>query len=286
MAIKIGGLGKGLDAIFMENDLTTDDKNNISTVRISDIEPNKKQPRLSFDDASLAELADSISSKGVLQPLIVRPIEGNRYQIVAGERRWRAGRMAGLTEMPVVIKDLADSEAMEIALIENLQREDLTSIEEAKGYKTLMDKYNLTQEEVSRAVGKSRPAVTNSLRLLSLPEEVIKLLESGRITAGHARALLSLKSKNEMEYVAQEAIRENMSVRQLEQFIQKMHHKRKGKDREYNREAIYDEVEIALKEYLGRRVKVKGNKQKQGILQIEFFSEDDLMNLVRVLEGN
>lgn len=286
MAIKIGGLGKGLDAIFMENDLTDVKEREISTVRISEIEPNKKQPRITFDEAALAELADSIASKGVLQPLLVRPIDDNRYQIVAGERRWRASRMAGLTEIPVVIKDIDDSEAMEIALIENLQREDLSPIEEAKGYKALIDNYSLTQEEVSHAVGKSRAAISNTMRLLSLPEKVIDMLESGSITAGHARALLSLKSHDDMEMVAQEVIKEGLSVRQLEKLIQGMLNKKNKTNREYSRETIYDEVEISLKEYLGRRVKVKGDKNKKGILQIEFFNEEDLMNLVKVLETN
>lgn len=286
MAIKIGGLGKGLDAIFMENDLTDVKEREISTVRISEIEPNKKQPRITFDEAALAELADSIASKGVLQPLLVRPIDDNRYQIVAGERRWRASRMAGLTEIPVIIKDIDDSEAMEIALIENLQREDLSPIEEAKGYKALIDNYSLTQEEVSHAVGKSRAAISNTMRLLSLPEKVIDMLESGSITAGHARALLSLKSHDDMEMVAQEVIKEGLSVRQLEKLIQGMLNKKNKTNREYSRETIYDEVEISLKEYLGRRVKVKGDKNKKGILQIEFFNEEDLMNLVKVLETN
>ena len=284
--MKIGGLGKGLDAIFMENDTSEVDNREISTIRISEIEPNKKQPRIKFDEAALAELADSIATKGILQPLLVRPIEDNRYQIVAGERRWRASRMAGLTEVPVIIKELEDSEVMEIALIENLQREDLSAIEEAKGYKVLMDNYNLTQEEVSRAVGKSRPAISNALRLLNLPQKVIDMLESGSITAGHARAILSLKSQNQMEMVAQEVVKEGFSVRQLEQLIQKVLNKKTKAPKEYDRETIYDEVELSLKEFLGRRVKVKGNKDKKGVLEIEFFNEEDLMNLVRVLEAN
>ncbi len=285
MAIKIGGLGKGLDAIFKENDLMPENCGEISLIRISEIEPNKKQPRSSFDETALSELADSIASKGVLQPLLVRPIDDNRYQIVAGERRWRAARMAGLTELPVIIRDLEDSEAMEIALIENLQREDLSVIEEAKGYEVLMEKYNLTQEDISQAVGKSRSAIANSLRLLKLPKNIVDMLESGSITAGHAKALLSLGSPTDMDMFAQEILKGHLSVRQLEKMIQNALKNKKRKYKGYSRESIYDEVEISLKEYLGRKVRVTGNKDKKGILQIEFFSEDDLMNLVRVLEA-
>lgn len=285
MATKIGGLGKGLDAIFKENDLMAENCGEISLVRVSEIEPNKKQPRSSFDETALSELADSIASKGVLQPLLVRPIDDNRYQIVAGERRWRAARMAGLTELPVIIRDLEDSEAMEIALIENLQREDLSVIEEAKGYEVLMDKYNLTQEDISQAVGKSRSAIANSLRLLKLPKNIVDMLESGSITAGHAKALLSLGSPADMDMFAREVLKGHLSVRQLEKMIQNTLKNKRRKHKECSRESIYDEVEISLKEYLGRKVRVTGNKDKKGILQIEFFSEDDLMNLVRVLEA-
>lgn len=197
MAKKKGGLGKGLNAIFMENE--SEDSNSTVTLKISEIEPNRAQPRREFDEKALAELADSISQHGVLQPLLVRPLLDGGYQIVAGERRWRASRMAGLTEVPVVIRELSDGETMELALIENLQREDLTPVEEALGYQQLMDKYSLTQDEVSRAVGKSRPAVANALRLLNLPEEVLSLVGNGRISAGHARTLLSFKDPDELD---------------------------------------------------------------------------------------
>ena len=167
---KLGGLGKGLNAIFMENE--SEDSNSTVTLKISEIEPNRSQPRRNFDEKALAELADSISQHGVLQPLLVRPLLSGGYQIVAGERRWRASRMAGLTEVPVVIRELTDSQTMQLALIENLQREDLSPVEEANGYKQLIDSYALTQEDVARAVGKSRPAVANALRLLNLPQEI------------------------------------------------------------------------------------------------------------------
>ena len=191
MAKKIGGLGKGLNAIFIEND--SEDNNSSITLKISEIEPNRTQPRKEFDEKALSELAESISQHGLLQPLLVRPLPLGGYQIVAGERRYRACRMAGLTEVPVTIRELSDSEAMEIALIENLQREDLTALEEALGYKALMDDYGFSQEEVATSVGKSRPAIANSLRLLKLPESVMEYLKDGRISAGHARALHTLE---------------------------------------------------------------------------------------------
>ena len=196
MAGKLGGLGKGLDAIFIEND--TNDSNNNVFLKISDIEPNRDQPRKDFNEEALRELADSIATHGVLQPLLVRPLAGGGYQLVAGERRWRASRMAGLSEVPVVIREMTDSEMTQIALIENLQREDLNSVEEALGYKSLMDAYNLTQDEVAKAVGKSRPAVANVMRLLNLPEEIQNMLKEGKISAGHARALLGIADKENM----------------------------------------------------------------------------------------
>lgn len=283
MATKIRGLGKGLDAIFMENNFEIGKDGEISVVRISDVEPNKAQPRNTFDENALSELADSIASKGILQPLIVRPINGERYQIIAGERRWRASRMAGLTEVPVVVKDIDDSEAMEIALIENLQRKDLSPIEEAKGYKSLMDKYDLTQEEISKVVSKSRSSVANALRILNLPNEVLQLLEDEEITMGHAKALLSLKSASDIKALADKIVAEGLSVRQAEQLVQNMLNKKPPK-KEFtkSRETIYDEIEISLKECLGRTVKVRENKNNRGTLQIEFFNEDDLMDLVSV----
>ena len=194
MSIKKGGLGKGLDAIFIEND--TENKSSVM-LKISEIEPSKNQPRTEFDEEALTDLADSIAQHGVLQPLLVRPIAGeDGYQIVAGERRWRASRMAGLTEVPAIIRELSDSEVMEIALIENLQRENLSPIEEALGYKSLIESYSFTQEEVAKTVGKSRAAVANAIRLLSLPQSILNLLSEGSLTAGHARALLSLKSQD------------------------------------------------------------------------------------------
>ena len=197
--LKKGGLGKGLDALFVEND--TGDTSSV-TLRISEIEPNREQPRKNFDEEALTELADSIRQHGVIQPLLVRPMENGTYQLVAGERRWRASRMAGLTEVPVVIKDLSEIEAMELALIENLQRQDLNPIEEAVGFQQLMERYSMTQEQVASRVGKSRPAVANALRLLNLPEQVVAMVQSGEVSPGHARALLKLEDEEQILEIA------------------------------------------------------------------------------------
>lgn len=191
MAVRKGGLGKGLDALFIDN--TTD--NGPVTLRISEIEPNRSQPRKEFDEAALADLADSIREHGVIQPLLVRPLPSGGYQLVAGERRWRASRMAGLSEVPVVIRELSDHETMELALIENLQRQDLNPMEEALGYRSLMDEYQMTQEEVAKVIGKSRPAIANSLRLLALPQPVAEWIQEGKLSAGHGRALLALEDE-------------------------------------------------------------------------------------------
>lgn len=283
MAMKKGGLGKGLSAIFMENE--SEDSNSTVTLKISEIEPNREQPRREFDEKALAELADSISQHGVLQPLLVRPLLSGGYQIVAGERRWRASRMAGLTEVPVVIRELTDSETMELALIENLQREDLTAIEEAKGYKQLMDRYSLTQDEVARVVGKSRPAVANVLRLLNLPEEILSLVNAGRISAGHARTLLSFKDPDEMDKAARLVSTQDISVRDLERLAKRANKEAKDQGQAVKEKKLsyYEEVELALKEHLGRRIKVSGTNEK-GTLEIEFYGKDDLQDLAQMLE--
>lgn len=284
MSLKKGGLGKGLDAIFIENEM--ENKTSVM-LKISEIEPNRDQPRTDFDEEALAELADSIAQHGVLQPLLVRPISGDCYQIVAGERRWRASRMAGLTEVPAIIRELTDSEVMEIALIENLQREDLTPIEEALGYKSLIDSYNLTQDEVAKTVGKSRSTVSNAVRLLSLPQSVIDLISQGILTSGHARALLTLTTFEEIELVAKKAAEKFLSVREVEKICKDLlenggiEHKKKVVKK---RNPFFDEVEISLKEVLGRRVKVKEKpRRNKGVLEIEFYNNEDLANIAKCL---
>lgn len=284
MAAKKGGLGKGLNAIFMENE--SEDSQSTITLKISEIEPNRSQPRKDFDEKSLAELADSISRHGVLQPLLVRPILGGGYQIVAGERRWRASRMAGLTEVPVVIRELTDEQTMELALIENLQREDLSPIEEAAGYKQLMESFNMTQEDISNVVGKSRSAVANALRLLNLPQEIADMVNSGRISAGHARTLLAFKDAKEMDKAARLVSTQDISVRELEKLAKRANKALEEKGAKPVRErrlSYYDEVELALKEHLSRKIKVNGNSER-GVLEIEFYGRDDLAEIVKLLD--
>lgn len=279
---KKGGLGKGLDAIFVENE--SEDKNSTVTLKISEIEPNKDQPRTEFDDKALSELAESIALHGVLQPLLVRPLMFGGYQIVAGERRYRASRMAGLTEVPVVIRELDDKETMELALIENLQRENLTPVEEAKGYKTLMDTYGFTQEEVSSSVGKSRSAVANSLRLLNLPDEIIDMITDGKISGGHGRALLSLDDRELMIEVAEEVAEKDISVRQLEKLVKKLKAEKAPKPpKKEEKSNFFKEVELALNENLGRKISVS-QKGEGGIMTIEFYSQEDLIDIANKLE--
>lgn len=282
MAKKLGGLGKGLNAIFMEND--TEDKNSTVSLKIGEIEPNKEQPRHDFDEKALAELAESISKHGLLQPILVRPLIGGGYQIVAGERRFRACRMAGITEVPVIIRELSESETMEIALIENLQRENLSPIEEAQGYKVLMDEHQFSQEEVAQSVGKSRSAVANALRLLHLPEEIGKMVSAGSLSPGHARAILSVEDEKEQMVLAQEIIKKDMSVRQAEKLAKKQ---KADKQQAVQKPKLsyYSEVELALTEYLGKKVIVEPLKGKTGgVLQIEFYSEEELKELANKLE--
>ena len=213
------GLGSGLSSLFEQN--AADPAGGVQTVRITEIEQNRSQPRKRFDDESLTELAESIQAHGMLQPIVVRPVGERRYQIVAGERRWRAARVAGLSEIPVIVRELDDTAALEVALVENLIREDLNPIEEALGYRTLADRFSLTQEEIAQRVGKSRPAVANALRLLSLPEEIVDLLKSGALSPGHARALLSLPEKEALA-LSQRVLQEELSVRQTEALAKKL----------------------------------------------------------------
>lgn len=287
MAVRKGGLGKGLDAIFMEN--ATENSNSTVTLKISEIEPNRNQPRRDFKDESLTELADSIAQHGVLQPLLVRPLTNGGYQIVAGERRWRACRMAGVSEVPVIIRELSDSEMTELALIENLQREDLSPVEEALGYQTLMEHYHFTQEEVSKSVGKSRPAVTNAMRLLNLPAEVLAFVSSGELSAGHARTLLSFPNEEAMIAAAKLVIKQGISVRDLEKMAKKAAQNENSKPVGVSfqkRNPFFEEVELSLNEHLGRKVKVSNKTKNKGILEIEFYSEEDLSELARLLGGN
>lgn len=277
MAAKKSGLGRGLDALFNEN---TVDSGDTVALKIGEIEPNRDQPRKNFDEAALSELAESISRHGLIQPIIVRPLANGSYGIVAGERRWRACRMAGLETVPVVIKELDDKEYSEIALIENLQREDLNPVEEAQGYKNLIDTYYMTQEQVAESVGKSRSAVTNTLRLLSLKEDELEALSAGKITAGHARALLSAEGEQRKEMF--KAALAGASVRELERMA-----KQKPAAATYRevktKKPFYSEVELSLRSELGRKVNIKPSGKKGGTITLEFFSDDELADIAKKL---
>ncbi len=282
--VKKGGLGRGLDALFAENDSA---QNGVVSLKITEIEPNKNQPRKEFDESALAELAQSISVHGVLQPLLVKPMTNGRYLLVAGERRWRASRMAGLSQVPVIIREMDEKEVAEISLIENLQREDLNPVEEALGYRKLMDNYSLTQDEVSKRVGKSRPAVANSLRLLALPDEVLDMLKKGALSAGHARALLSFPDGSDIVSAAQTMEKKGLSVREAEKLAKSARSDGSEKtvrtpSKSWNTETYYDEMQLALTEQLGKKVSVSYSGGK-GVLKIEFYSKDELSGLAEKL---
>lgn len=285
MPTKKGGLGRGFDALFEDNTAASlSDKNSIVTLSLSDIEPNKSQPRKNFDDSSLAELADSIKEHGVLQPLIVRPMTDGSYQLVAGERRWRASRLAGLTEVPVIVRALSDEEVAVIALIENLQRADLNSMEEAEGIQRLIEEYSFTQEQAAQKLGKSRSAVTNTLRLTSLPERVRGLISDDFLSAGHGRALLALTDKAKTDELADEIISKKLSVRETEKLVKTVNERNKSPKKTVKpRDVFYDETELALSDVLGRKVTVKTAK-KGGILEIEFFDKEDLSKIAKSFE--
>ncbi len=275
------GLGSGLDALFGE-DLSAVGADKEMTLPISKVEPRADQPRCAFDEEALLELSESIKQYGLIQPITVRPLDGGYYQIIAGERRWRASRMAGLTEVPVRIIEADDRRAMELALVENLQREDLNPIEEARGYRTLMEDYGLTQEEAASAVGKSRPAVANSLRLLALGEAVMAMVEDGKLSAGHARALLPLKDAKAQLELAEVIAQRGLSVRQTETLVAKL---LKEKPEKPNTDIVVDyvkEVERSLENALGRKVKLVDGR-KSGRIELEFYGADDREALINNL---
>lgn len=280
MANKKSGLGKGLDKLFLEN--SVDEMVATNVLPLSEIIPNKEQPRKTFDEGALQELADSITQHGVLQPLLVRPLPEGGYQLVAGERRWRASRLAGLKEVPVVVKDLSDVETMEIAIIENLQREDLNPIEEAEGLQALIDRCGFTQDEVATSVGKSRPAIANSLRLLKLPPEVRDMTREGVISAGHARALLAFDNEAMIYEAAKQIVQQKLTVRDVERLAKMKEKSAPVVKHAKIRDAFYDEVELSLSEALGRKVRVLNGRGK-GTLEIEFYSMEDLKDIANRL---
>ncbi len=280
---KKSGLGTGLDTLFEDNGFGLAQENG-TVLRLTEIEPNRNQPRKEFDEQALSELADSIREHGIIQPLLVRPLETGGYQLVAGERRWRAARMIGLTEVPVVIKEMTETEVMELALIENLQRQDLNPLEEAAGYRELMTTYGLTQDQVAKRVGKSRSAVANCLRLLTVPEEIQPFLRSGQLSAGHVKALAGMSDREEMVRIAKSAADKGLSVREVERQVQSFTAPRPSSPSGEEKEAFYKELELAMNAELGRKVRIRPGRIG-GTVEIAFFDQEDLRSLAYRLSG-
>ena len=279
------GLGKGLDALLLDNSIDEVlSEGPVRTVSLQAVEPNKKQPRKYFDKEALQVLADSIAANGLLQPIVVRAVDGNRYQIISGERRWRACRMAGLQEVPVVVREEDDRAALELGLIENLQREDLNVVEEAEGYRVLMAEYAMTQEQVAAKVGKSRPAVANALRILALPEDVLTLVLKGDLSSGHARALLPLCEAILPEAVYKQALavaEKNLSVRETEALVRSLLNKKNTPPKVRKKDLYLTELEHNMTRSFGRKVKIQAPKGKaKGKIELEFYNTDDLNELV------
>lgn len=288
---KNSGLGRGLDAIFLDNTLEegVSSENEIRHLRISLVDPKSDQPRKNFDKAALEELAASISQNGLLQPILVREYGEGRYQIIAGERRFRASKIAGLTEIPAIVLDKDDRDVAEIALIENIQREDLNPIEEAMAFRSLALDYGLTQEELSQKVGKSRSAIANALRLLDLPSEVLTMVACGELSAGHARTLLGLKHKEDIVPLAEKIQVYDLSVRSTEEEVKKLN-KVKRNTAAQDEEAppfvdYFREMELRLQSHLGRKVKIEGKGRKKS-LTLYYEDNEDLDELLRTICGD
>jgi len=277
------GLGRGLGALLGDFDQDAAEDSAYKLLPLHRVEPNPDQPRQDFDEEELAALAESIRVHGVLQPLTVRETGGGYYQIIAGERRWRASRMAGLTDVPAIVIEADDRKAKELALIENLQRQDLNSVEEALGYQSLMNEFGLTQEEAAQRVGKSRPAVANALRLLTLDEKVLDMLRAGELTAGHAKAILMLKSEKKQLEAAQKIANLGLSVRQAELLCKNMSREQPEKKEPATFQVDYvRECEKSLSKHLGRGVRIVNGKRK-GRFELEFYGQDDLQTLLDAL---
>ncbi|PRP51013.1 chromosome partitioning protein ParB [Bacillus halotolerans] len=274
------GLGKGINALFNQVDLSEE---TVEEIKVTDLRPNPYQPRKHFDDEALAELKESVLQHGILQPLIVRKsLKG--YDIVAGERRFRAAKLAGLETVPAIVRELSEALMREIALLENLQREDLSPLEEAQAYDSLLKHLDVTQEQLAKRLGKSRPHIANHLRLLTLPEKIQQLIAEGTLSMGHGRTLLGLKNKNKLEPLVQKVIAEQLNVRQLEQLIQQLNQNvpRETKKKEPVKDAIIKERESYLQNYFGTTVNIKRQKKK-GKIEIEFFSNEDLERILELL---
>ena len=289
------GLGKGLNSLFNEEDIeevtseiTKSSEGDIKKVRMSLIEPNKKQPRRHFDEEKITTLADSIKEHGLIQPIIITPSDNNMYKIVAGERRWRAAKIAGIKEIPVIIKKLTRQEIMEISLIENIQREDLNPIEEALAFKRLLTEFNLKQDEVAERVSKSRTAVTNAMRLLKLNEKVQQMVIDEMLTTGHARALLGIEDQEQQYIIAQKIFDEKLSVRDTEKLVKSLQNEKKKKKEEKEKidpklEAVYHDLEEQMKGILGTKVCINHKDAKKGKLEIEYYSQDELDRIIDMI---
>ncbi len=290
MAKKNSGLGRGLDAIFLDNTLVdenTHSENRISSLKLSLVDPKRDQPRKYFDKEALEQLAESIAENGLLQPILVREYGEGRYQIIAGERRFRASKLAGLSEIPAIVIEKDDKKAAEIALIENIQREDLNPLEEALAYKSLAEEYDMTQEELAKKVGKSRSAIANTVRLLDLPDEVLTLVASKELSAGHARTLLGLNNRDNMILLAQIAVENDLSVRVLEDEVKRLNKPEKPKVNEKEELPIVDyfrELEIKVQSHLGRKVKIDGKGRKKTIT-LSYEDNEDLDEILKLLCG-
>lgn len=278
--MKKNGLGKGLGALIRENEQDVTSSAAVTELKITELEANQNQPRRFFDDQALQELSGSIKEHGVVQPIIVRKLDDN-YQIVAGERRWRAARLAGLKTVPVVIKDYSNVQVMEIALIENLQRQDLNSIEEALAYKSLIEEHDMTQEDISEKIGKSRSAIANTLRLLNLPQEIRDMVVHGKISAGHARALLAIEDKKKQLEIAQKIIEQQLNVRDIEKLV--MQKDKTDKIKENRKDVEIVELEEQLKKTFATKVSIIHKKNK-GKIEIEYYSNDDLERILELLQ--
>lgn len=282
MAVKKMGLGKGLDSMIPPKMNQTETSAKGETVlKINDVEPNKDQPRKNFNEEALKELSDSIKLHGIVQPLVVSK-QDNYYEIIAGERRWRAAKMAGLKEVPVVIKDYSPQEIMEVALIENIQREDLNPVEEAKAYQRLIKEYNLKQEEVAEKVSRSRTAVTNSLRLLKLGDQILDMLVDETISSGHARALLGITDPDKQYQTALRVVNENLSVRETEKLVKSINNPpvKKESKKELKNDFIYRDLEEKLKQRIGTKVSINRKSENQGKLEIEYYSQEELEKII------
>ncbi|AWE09177.1 chromosome partitioning protein ParB [Lysinibacillus sp. 2017] len=275
----VKGLGKGIDALFREEAVHKEDQ--VQQIAVAKIIANPFQPRKIFDETAIEELSASIKEHGIIQPIVVRK-KDKKYEIVAGERRYRAAKQAGLTEVPVIVKDFDEQQMMEVAILENLQREDLTPIEEAEAYSNLINKLNFTQDDLAKRLGKSRPHIANLIRLLQLPEDVRELVNNGELSMGHGRALLGLKNKRRIPEVANKVMRDHLNVRQLEKYIQDVNEEVSRETKKTKKDIHVQATESQLREYFGTQVQIKKAKNK-GKIEIEFYSEDDLYRILEIL---